>query len=58
MADEQQVDWIEAAPGEEVKRMVNQSIRLHNQREFELEEIKKVESRSDQVRLLLLYEKE
>jgi len=59
MVDEQQVDWVESAPGSELKRMVNDSIRRHNQRGFELEHIHEIEHGSmNEVRLLLLYEKD
>lgn len=59
MVDEQMVDWVESVPGEELKRMVNDSIRRHNQRGFELEHIKEIEHGSrNEVRLLLLYEKD
>jgi hypothetical protein len=57
MEPEQQVDWVEGAPGDELKRKVNQSIRMHNQRELRLHEIHELGSGSNRIRLLLLYEK-
>lgn len=59
MVDEQQVDWISMPPGQELATKVNESIRRHRQRNFELEEIHEIEQGPvNQVSLLLLYEKD
>ncbi|MFB6244849.1 MAG: hypothetical protein ABEJ03_00720 [Candidatus Nanohaloarchaea archaeon] len=54
---DQQADFVAAAPGEELKTQVNQSIRLHSERNLKLEDIHQLEGGRNQVRLLLIYEK-
>lgn len=57
MAD-QQVDWISAPPGQGIADAVNESIRRHAKRNFELDDIKELEhGPRKNISLMLLYEK-
>ncbi|MFB6116253.1 MAG: hypothetical protein ABEK10_01965 [Candidatus Nanosalina sp.] len=55
---EQQVDWVSAPPGQGLADAVNESIRRHAQRNFNLEQVKELDKGPrNQVALLLLFEK-
>lgn len=55
---QQQVDWVSAPAGQGLADAVNESIRRHGQRNFQLTDVKELEKGPrNQVALLLIYEK-
>jgi hypothetical protein len=55
---DQQVDWVSAPPNQGLADAINESIRRHEQRQFELSDIHEVEAgQRNQVSVILVYEK-
>jgi len=55
---DQQVDWVSAPPNQGLADAINESIRRHEQRQFELSDIHEVEvGQRNQVSVILVYEK-